>query len=198
VERSLSAEAVFAEIMSIIKGSTGAMRSSTGYLSRQDYMELPAKAGAVAGIASIRSQLYALFLKYQEVKRELNCYDLCDVIFAAYSALAAWKIAGPGGVARELPIHSILVDEVQDCSQACPLSSNIIHVYCLDKLQAMPCNCSTLTLTHALRPVQCVRYSNSSRALDDLLHTYTLDDLLHTYTCYTLTHSHSSRAALDE
>lgn len=128
VERSLSAEAVFAEIMSIIKGSVGAMRSSTGYLSRQEYLELPAKAGAVAGSASIRTELYAFFLKYQEVKSELRCYDLCDVIFAAHSALAAWKTAGPDGGAQELPIHSILVDEVQDCSQVTGIVVCIVDI----------------------------------------------------------------------
>ena len=65
--------------------------------------------------ASIRSELYDLFLKYQELRNDLGYYDLCDVIFAAHAGLVLWK-ARQGG--RELPIHSVLVDEVQDCSQA--------------------------------------------------------------------------------
>jgi len=113
VERNLSAAAAFAEIMSTIKGSTGALRAN-GCLSRQDYLTLPAKAG-VGGSAGIRSEIYDLFLKYEEIKKEMGFYDLCDVICATHSGLVAWKAAGGG---QEMPIHSILVDEVQDCSQS--------------------------------------------------------------------------------
>ena len=49
VQRSLSASAVFAEIMSIIKGSVAALRTQNGYLSRAEYMALPVKTGAVTG-----------------------------------------------------------------------------------------------------------------------------------------------------
>jgi len=69
----------------------------------------------VTGSASIRTELYDLFVRYQDVQKELGFYDLCDVVFAAHAGLVVWK-AALGGT-RALPIHAIFVDEVQDCSQ---------------------------------------------------------------------------------
>ena len=87
VERALSGSAVFAEIFSIIKGSWEALDTASGFLSLQQYLQLPAKLGAVAGAYEVRQEMYDLFLSYQALKKEQHLFDLCDVVFAAHSSL---------------------------------------------------------------------------------------------------------------
>ena len=63
MQRSLSASAVFAEIMSIIKGSLVALRTQNGYLSRAEYMALPAKTGAVTGRQNSPKSVHSDFVE---------------------------------------------------------------------------------------------------------------------------------------
>jgi superfamily I DNA/RNA helicase len=70
-----------------------------------------------------RDMIYDLFLQYESIKREMQCYDISDVCHHIWRNL---KKEGYSGV----PLHSFSVDETQDCTQA---ELRIFIAVCSDK-----------------------------------------------------------------
>jgi ankyrin repeat protein len=120
--KNVSAASLFQEIHSYIKGSSNALRSIDGRLTREEYNELGAKmapnfkktlAEDLPGDRSAsRDFVFDLFLKYEEEKKMLGGYDVSDVVFHIWSQLAQQPAE------ERTLIHSIFVDETQDFTQA--------------------------------------------------------------------------------
>jgi superfamily I DNA/RNA helicase len=118
----VSPASLFQEIHSYIKGSSNALRSVDGRLTRQEYNDLGAKmapnfkktlAEDLPGDRSAsRDFVFDLFLKYEEEKKMLGGYDISDVVFHIWSQLAQQPAE------ERTLIHSIFVDETQDFTQA--------------------------------------------------------------------------------
>jgi ankyrin repeat protein len=119
---NVSPASLFQEIHSYIKGSSNALRSVDGRLTRQEYNDLGAKmapnfkktlAEDLPGDRSAsRDFVFDLFLKYEEEKKMLGGYDISDVVFHIWSQLAQQPAE------ERTLIHSIFVDETQDFTQA--------------------------------------------------------------------------------
>ena len=78
-------QAVFTEIFSFIKGSALALETAEGFLSLQQYRELPSKmsamsAGSSSSQVDLRPRFYELFLRYQRLKKELGAFDAMDLL----------------------------------------------------------------------------------------------------------------------
>ncbi|EKX42080.1 hypothetical protein GUITHDRAFT_111932 [Guillardia theta CCMP2712] len=123
--RWLSPSSVFQEIHSYIKGSVKALRSSQGFLSREEYLHMPEKMapnfkGLKASEAmedlpgdrkGSRDVIYDLFQLYEKEKKRLNMYDIADVTHHIYHN---YDVGAP----ERQRVHSIYVDEAQDFTQA--------------------------------------------------------------------------------
>jgi hypothetical protein len=55
-------------------------------------------------------QVYSIFEKYEEEKRSLQAFDMCDVIHHIWTQLQERPYSGT-------PIHAMFVDETQDFTQ---------------------------------------------------------------------------------
>jgi hypothetical protein len=120
--KNVSAASLFQEIHSYIKGSSNALRSVDGRLTRQEYNDLGSKmtsnfkktlAEDLPGDWSAsRDFVFDLLLKYEEEKKMLEGYDISDVVFHIWSQLAQQPAE------ERTLIQSIFVDERQDFTQA--------------------------------------------------------------------------------
>jgi len=120
--KNVSAASLFQEIHSYIKGSSQALRSVDGRLTREEYNELGVKMAPnfkktltedLPGDRSgSRDFVFDLYLKYEDEKKELGGYDISDVVFHIWSQIA--KLPAD----QRTVIHSIFVDETQDFTQA--------------------------------------------------------------------------------
>jgi hypothetical protein len=114
--RKISPSAVWTEIVSHITGSTEALQSG-GTLSEEQYLNLSMKVSstfrpdAENSDALSRKNVFAIFTRYQMLKKKLGCWDEADLVSHIYKQLSkdGWK--GP-------PIHSLSADEIQDFTQA--------------------------------------------------------------------------------
>jgi len=110
-----SPSAIFTEIFSYIKGSFAAVQKEEGRLSCEEYVDLPKKMASsfradLQGVGG-RLPVYELFERYEVAKAENRCYDSADLVFHIYSRIKAHGYNGP-------PIDNMVVDEVQDFTQA--------------------------------------------------------------------------------
>ena len=105
--RSLSASSVYREIFSYIKGSREAMQTSSGYLTRDQYVQMASKLSPLP--PEKRPEVYDAFEEYLKKKRKHNLYDLCDVVFHLYTNAKQ---------RTHSPIDKIVLDEVQDLTMA--------------------------------------------------------------------------------
>ena len=115
---------VFREIVSYIKGSSQALESEDGRLSKAAYLSIGRKmaptfdkvedgdGAAAAGGSSGRELVYDLFRKYEAWKDAYGCYDVMDACVSIFRALRR-----QGGY-RGPRIDEMYVDEVQDFTQA--------------------------------------------------------------------------------
>lgn len=108
--KQLSAASVFQEIHSYIKGSSAALRSPNGRLTRDRYAQLGAKMAPNSRFN--RDCIYSLYEQYEEAKLKLNAYDISDVVFHI------WRELEKHPDAPRTPIHGMFVDETQDFTQA--------------------------------------------------------------------------------
>ena len=118
----VKASLVFREIVSYIKGSSQALSSPNGRLSRASYLSIGRKMApsfdkveegggtAASGVVG-RDLVYDLYLKYEAWKEAFGAYDVMDACAAIHSALRKHGYHGPR-------IDEIYVDEVQDFTQA--------------------------------------------------------------------------------
>ncbi|XP_069106453.1 TPR and ankyrin repeat-containing protein 1-like [Argopecten irradians] len=100
---------LWAEFISIIKGSYEALLQKDGYLSREMYLEVGRKRAP--NFDGDREEIYRLFKKYQEKSTEWKLFDECDLVHSIYSRLSHVHV-------RALNIHQLFVDEIQDFTQA--------------------------------------------------------------------------------
>jgi len=120
----LSASTIYREIFSYIKGSSAAMKTARGYLSREQYLALPEKLSDLP--SEQRASVYDRFEFYRLKcsRAKVETYDLCDLLFHLHQLLdqrpATDPAAAPDAMAlrKPSPLHKVLVDEVQDLSQA--------------------------------------------------------------------------------
>ena len=105
---------VWSEILTHIKGSPRA--SARGRpLSRDEYLDLPRKtAPAFYGLGSAGSEkwgnrdaVYDCFERYEEEKRKLGGYDVCDLVTSCMTQQL-------GGDYEGVSLASLICDEVQD------------------------------------------------------------------------------------
>lgn len=113
---------VYTEIISFIRGSTLALDTKKGELSLEQYETLGQKMSPA--FASLRAEIYQLYLQYKIIKAELHVYDkvfilrhgvylphFClrqlDPIHHIYRYVKRVGYWGPS-------FHRIFVDEVQD------------------------------------------------------------------------------------
>ena len=112
----VSPSAVWTEIVSYITGSTDALRNG-GALSEAQYLKLSTKVSATfrpdaeTTDALSRRYVFAIFTKYQLLKKKLGCWDEAELVSHIYQQLSTDGWQGP-------PIHSLAADEVQDFTQA--------------------------------------------------------------------------------
>jgi len=125
--KSLSPSSVFQEIQSYIKGSARSLNSPKGYLDRQEYLHLGAKMapnfkGLAAGedlthvpgdLRGHRDVIYDLFEAYEDEKKNLNGFDVLDLVFHIWTQIHVERKCYSGAV-----IHSVYIDETQDFTQA--------------------------------------------------------------------------------
>ena len=113
----VSASAVFSEIVSYIRGSSLAVDTPSGELSQDQYLSLPTKLAPTfrpdspASDGLSRLAMYRTFEKYKKLQRELNAWDSAQLVHSIYTQVKAHGWTGA-------PIDSLLVDEVQDFTQA--------------------------------------------------------------------------------
>jgi len=101
---------VWSEIMSTIKGSAESHLSPGFYLSKEVYTEIK-KEGSTFLNAANKEKVYKLFQQYEEWKIKDGGYDFMDVTNHALNEI---RLRGYNGV----PIHFVMIDEVQDLSHA--------------------------------------------------------------------------------
>ncbi|KAK3740295.1 hypothetical protein QZH41_018527, partial [Actinostola sp. cb2023] len=101
---------VWTEIRSFIKGSAEALKTSTGYLSCDEYKELGRKRAP--NFMGDRSTVYQLFTSYQNIIRSSKrMFDEADLVYNLHNRLMENR-------ELEWSIHNIYVDETQDFTQA--------------------------------------------------------------------------------
>ena len=100
---------VWTEIQSFIKGSSDALGSTYGFLTKQQYISFAKKRSAIP--TAVREEIYSLFVNYEKLKRQQMAFDLQDIVFYIFTRL------DHEGYRGEL-IHSITIDEVQDFTQS--------------------------------------------------------------------------------
>lgn len=109
-DSELSPILVWSEIMSSIKGSAESHLYPGFYLPQELYTSQE-KDGATLLDSGKRTQVYELFASYEDWKRKEGGYDFMDIVNHALNEI---RVRGYYGV----PIHFIMIDEVQDLSHA--------------------------------------------------------------------------------
>jgi hypothetical protein len=107
----LSASAIYREVYSYIKGSAEAMATKHGFLSREAYLELPAKMTAVTHAQ--REAVYTVFERLRKRLKQHELFDNADVVHWLLTRLRARASSRQAGGGFS-PLHRIFVDEVQD------------------------------------------------------------------------------------
>eukprot|EP00741_Cyanophora_paradoxa_P017109 tig00020956_g16522.t1 len=108
-ERNLHPLVAWTEIVSHITGSLASLEEPDGCLSEDDYLALG--RGRSRLDPSQRKCVYAIFERYRAEKRRRGLYDRMDAVHAVYRGLAREGYRGAA-------VHEVLVDEVQDLTQA--------------------------------------------------------------------------------
>ena len=103
------ASLVWMEIKSFIKGSAEAFLNESGFLTKDQYVQIGKKRAP--NFNGDREVIYSLFLAYRKKMSSLNYFDEMDVCFNVFKRLRG----------QPYPIwgfHEIYVDETQDFTQA--------------------------------------------------------------------------------
>ena len=103
------ASLVWMEIKSFIKGSAEAFLNESGFLTKDQYVQIGKKRAP--NFNGDREVIYSLFLAYRKKMSSLNYFDEMDVCFNVFKRLQG----------QPYPIwgfHEIYVDETQDFTQA--------------------------------------------------------------------------------
>lgn len=69
---------IWMEIMSFIKGSVEALSKPSGYLSKEEYLDLGRKRAP--NFSCDRKHVYDIFKKYDHYKRQNNFFDELDLV----------------------------------------------------------------------------------------------------------------------
>ena len=100
---------VWMEIKSFIKGCAEAFLNETGFLSKQQYINMGRKRAP--NFTGNREFIYNCFLRYNKIKISSGYFDEMDVHFNIYKRLKETVIP-------EWGFHEVYVDETQDFTQA--------------------------------------------------------------------------------
>eukprot|EP00741_Cyanophora_paradoxa_P013250 tig00000178_g12798.t2 len=100
---------VWTEFLSLIQGSVESLGREQGYLERDAYLALGRNRSRLD--EEQRRAIHELHGAYRDAKRRRGLYDVTDLVHHLYREVSARGYAGP-------PIHEIIVDEVQDFTQA--------------------------------------------------------------------------------
>jgi hypothetical protein len=101
---------VWTDLVSYIKGSAEAVRSSTGHLNLEQYLEIGRKR-APNFDSELRADVYRVFEGYEKYKRAHSRYDTADLV-----GHISRRLLEEGGYAG-VNISAIFRDEVQDFMQ---------------------------------------------------------------------------------
>ena len=107
--QSCHASLVWMEIKSFIKGSAEAFLNESGFLTKDQYVQIGKKRAP--NFNGDREVIYSLFLAYRKKMSSLNYFDEMDVCFNVFKRLRG----------QPYPIwgfHEIYVDETQDFTQS--------------------------------------------------------------------------------
>jgi superfamily I DNA/RNA helicase len=133
----LNESLVWLEIISFIKGSIQSLKigqESDGaclYLSQDEYLNLPRKQSRLD--QPNRIIVYALFERYERLKRQNNFFDTMDLVHSVARRISAFENSTEYQEKKSfIPADAIFVDEVQDFTQA--------EIYVLAKLCTSPNN----------------------------------------------------------
>ncbi|XP_066484289.1 TPR and ankyrin repeat-containing protein 1 isoform X2 [Tiliqua scincoides] len=115
---------VWKEIKSFLKGSFEALNSRHGVLTEQEYKKLGRKRSP--NFKEDRSEIYQLFLRYQQIRSQGGYFDEEDVLYKLSQRLSNLT---------DLPwcIHELYGDEIQDFTQA----ELVLLMKCIDNPNAM-------------------------------------------------------------
>lgn len=115
---------VWKEIKSFLKGSFEALNSPQGILTEEEYKKLGRKRSP--NFKEDRSEIYQLFLRYQQIRSQGGYFDEEDVLYKLSQRLS--KLS-------DLPwcIHELYGDEIQDFTQA----ELVLLMKCIDNPNAM-------------------------------------------------------------
>eukprot|EP00741_Cyanophora_paradoxa_P017382 tig00020964_g16791.t1 len=100
---------VWTEFLSLIQGSVESLGRDEGYLDQEAYFALGRNRSRLD--EEQRRAIYELHGAYRDAKRRRNLYDVTDAVHHIYREVNRQGYTGP-------PIHEIIVDEVQDFTQA--------------------------------------------------------------------------------
>eukprot|EP00741_Cyanophora_paradoxa_P016636 tig00000198_g16065.t1 len=100
---------VWTEFLSLIQGSVESLGCAEGFLDRDAYLALGRNRSRLDD--EQRQAIHELYGAYRDAKRRRGLYDVTDAVHHIYREVAARGYGGP-------PIHEIIVDEVQDFTQA--------------------------------------------------------------------------------
>ena len=124
LQKELSSERVYSEIMSCIKGSRSAMETAgTHRLSKEAYCALSTARDSCLD-EGLRGGIYTFCDKYEREKKKKGEWDYCDAVIDVYRRLLKFP-----GLAELPKMHQIYVDEVQDL---CEVEVTILHLLCAD------------------------------------------------------------------
>lgn len=114
--RKLSANIVWTEIYSVIKGGIGAAKSVLGYLQCHDYLSLNSGNSSSFLTGGEKRNIYYCFLSYENWKKNVGAYDFMDVVRHVWKN--KWEGIGYYGYKSifrgKMEFDYLLVDEVQD------------------------------------------------------------------------------------
>lgn len=101
---------VYREICSVIRGSAEAVAAKGGALDREAYLALPSRATDLP--PAQRRDVYTVYEEiFKKWKRASGLYDLLDLVHHLHGQLERRGFRGA-------PLHKIVIDEVQDLTQA--------------------------------------------------------------------------------
>ena len=125
---SLNEAIVWREIKSFIKGSIASLHigdnvdrtAQDRYLSLDEYLALGKKESRLD--RTQRCEAYDIFLKYEKLKKESNCYDEGDLVHSIATRVSRLSRSDIEDLAAQgvslIPVDSLFVDEVQDFTQS--------------------------------------------------------------------------------
>ena len=79
--KKLGASKLFVEICSTIKGSLSALKSATGYLERDKYVNKGGQSRYSTLDEGTRALVYQAFDRYQELKAQNYDFDILDMVY---------------------------------------------------------------------------------------------------------------------